>query len=81
MGASRYDAFIEDREGVVLMRRSPALAGMERWQLSSEEFEDLTGHLAASQIAGAGLFLRIDGLDATGIKVASSGDLKIVLVD
>ncbi|MHC5064505.1 MAG: hypothetical protein ACYTG5_11100 [Planctomycetota bacterium] len=80
VGASRYGAFIENGEGVVLMRRSPELAGVTRWQLSSEELQTLEGHMAQSLSAG-GLFLRIEGMDATGMKVASSGDLKIVLVD
>ncbi len=80
VGASRYGAFIEDREGVVLMRRSPELAGTTRWQLSREELQKLEERMAASLPAG-GLFLRIEGMDATGLKVASSGDLQIVLVD
>lgn len=79
VGASRYDAFIEDRDGVVLMRRSSALAGLNRWNVSDLEFDSLEREVQAHQDRG-GLFLRIVGQDGAGISVASSGSLSIALV-
>ena len=80
VGASRYDAFIEDREGVVLMRRSPIQAGQNRWNLSNQELDRLELQMEAHKEQG-GLFLRIVGQDGSRFRVATSGSLNIVLVD
>lgn len=80
VGASRYDAVIENHEGIVLMRRSSIQAGLNRWNLSSQEFDQMERQIEAYKDRG-GLFLRIVGQDGAGITVATSGSLSIDLVN
>lgn len=77
VGASRYDASIEDADGGIVLQRASELGGSTTWELARDEI----GTLVEKRDAGAELTLRVVARDRAGVPVASTGDLPLRLVD
>lgn len=76
VGASRYDARIEDDRGELVLARPDTDAASTLWELSREQFAALHAHPGKT-----GLRLRIVARDGAKLVIGSSGDLPLRLVD
>jgi hypothetical protein len=77
LGASRYDARIEDGDGALCLERTAGSAASTTWEFT----EDQIRTLRAVRAAGRELFLRLVATDRAGIPIASTGDLPLRLGD
>lgn len=77
VGASRYDAVIEDAEGRALFSRPQERVRSTVWALTTDQVEALR----ALRDAGGESRLRIVARDGAGLAVASSGDLRLHVLD
>jgi hypothetical protein len=77
LGASRYDARIEDGDGALCLERTVGSAASTTWEFT----EDQIRTLRAVRAAGRELFLRLVATDRAGIPIASTGDLPLRLGD
>lgn len=69
--AASYDVVIVDAGGKVVLQRAADLARSTRWELTTQEFEQLR--------ARPELRLRVRALDGMGLPVGTSGDLPLAV--
>lgn len=68
--ATSYEVVVVDARGNVVLQRSPDQARSTRWELTTEEFEQL-------RAGQPELRLRVRALDGVGLSVGTSGDLPL----